>query len=85
MRGNSNADEQLRAIWSAPHPGWADALAPLADECRYCGCTELEPCATSDDIGEFCCSWFKQPDHSGLGVCSAPVCVQAYLADATAP
>ena len=39
-----------------------------AGRCRYCGCTELEPCRLED--GEACC-WLD----STRTVCSAPACI----------
>lgn len=55
----------------------------IVDSCRYCGCTEDLACQLED--APYACSWYRQPDHRGLGVCSAPECVRAYLADRSAP
>lgn len=52
-------------------------------ECRYCGCTHDRACQLDDE--PFACSWYRKPDHRGLGVCSAPACVKKYLADTGAP
>jgi hypothetical protein len=58
-----------------------DEPAGIVDKCRYCGCTEDDAC----DLGGVGCAWYRQPNHRGLGVCSNPECVKAYLADAGAP
>lgn len=52
-------------------------------ECRYCGCTHNAACQL--DEAPYACSWYRKPDHRGLGVCSAPACVKKYLADRGAP
>jgi len=58
-------------------PDDSDELEPY---CCYCGCTDGSPCFL--ETGP--CSWFKRP-VGHFAVCSAPACVQAYLADETAP
>lgn len=46
--------------------------APRIDECRYCGCTEHDPCLMRDGLGRIRgCAWLD-PEHS---VCDAPSCV----------
>jgi hypothetical protein len=46
-------------------------------KCRYCGCTDHNPCQT--DLGP--CCWVVQPTHKRDGVCSAPKCVLAFDRD----
>lgn len=56
-----------------------ESVAGAVGVCRYCGCAEDAPCFVDGAP----CSWFKEPDHHGIGVCSG--CVRAYLADTHAP
>lgn len=48
--------------------------------CSYCGCWEGDACLL--EAGGRC-SWFRVTP--AIAVCSAPECVQAYLADTAAP
>lgn len=67
-----------------------DLTGDEEDRCRYCGCTDDNACVLGAGEGEATggrattCSWHRRP-HYGLGVCSAPACVKAYIADQGAP
>lgn len=66
-----------------------EAVGAEEDCCRYCGCTKHDGCVMTQRRGlhtvAYTCSWFVQPNHHGLGVCSNPKCVKKYLADRGAP
>lgn len=64
--------------------------ADVDGACGYCGCTYENACVLEVDdpaaVSEVVtCGWFRRPDESGLGVCTNPECVKAYIADQGAP
>lgn len=58
----------------------SDATAGDDPMCAYCGCWEGDACLLP---GGGRCGWFRL--LPGFAVCTAPRCIQSYIADAGSP